>query len=62
VDLFSLEVAQQALLAQQAVLHAFSLAAFERMHDRAENGIPTTGSVMASKADIANLFNTAHIF
>jgi hypothetical protein len=59
--LLSLEVAQQTLFAQQAGLHAFSLAAFERMHDRAESGVAATGSVTASKSENANLLNTTHL-
>jgi hypothetical protein len=59
--LFLDEVAQQVLFSQQPGLHAFSLATFERMHDRAESGIAAMGSVSASKTDMANLFNTAHI-
>jgi hypothetical protein len=47
------------LFAQQCGLHGFSLAMFDRMHDRAETGIAVTGSVIPSKTAIAVLFSTA---
>jgi len=60
--LFSFEAAQQALLAQQPGLHAFSPGGFETTHDRAESDVAATGSVIASKIDTANLLNTAYTF
>ena len=53
------DVWQQVLFAQHRGLQAFALATLERMHDCAETGIATTGSVIATKSDIANLLNTA---
>jgi L-aminopeptidase/D-esterase-like protein len=47
------------LFAQQPGLQAFSLATFERMHDRAETGVAATGNVIATKSDIAILLSTA---
>ena len=55
----SCDIAQHALFAQQCGLHGFSLAMFDRMHDRAETGIAVTGSVIPSKTAIAVLFSTA---
>jgi hypothetical protein len=46
------------LFAQHSGLHAFALAALERMHERAESGIAATGSDIASKTEIAILFST----
>jgi hypothetical protein len=57
--LFSFEAAQQGLLAQQAGLHAFSFAPFERMHDRAESGIAATGNIVATTSEITLLLSTA---
>jgi hypothetical protein len=53
-------VAQHALFAQDPGLQARSTGALVRMHDRAETGVATTGSIIASKTDIANLLNTVH--
>jgi len=46
------------LFAQQPGLQAFSLATFERMHERAESGIAATGNIAATMSDIAILLRT----
>jgi hypothetical protein len=51
------DVSQQVLFAQHPGLQAFSLATFERMHERGESGIAATGSDIASKTEIAILFS-----
>jgi hypothetical protein len=50
---------QHVLFAQQPGLHAFSLATFERIHDRAESGVATIGSVIATITDMTVLPSTA---
>jgi hypothetical protein len=52
------DVSQQVLFAQHPGLQAFSLAAFDRMHEGAESGIATTGSAIASKTDRTILLTT----
>jgi len=47
------------LFAQHPGLQAFSLGAFDRMHEAAESGMAATGSEIASKTEIAILFITA---
>jgi hypothetical protein len=51
------DVAQQVLLAQQLGLHAFSLATFERMHDREARPTGAVKSAAAVAIEIMILLN-----
>jgi hypothetical protein len=53
------DVTQQVLFAQQPGLQAFSLATFERMHDRAESGVAAMGSTIATMSDMTSLLTIA---
>jgi hypothetical protein len=54
---FFCEVSQQLLFAQHPASHAFSLGAFERMHEAAEGWAGATKSAIASTADMPILLN-----
>jgi len=54
---FFCDVSQQLLFAQHPASHAFSLGAFERMHEAAAGWAGATKSAMASTADMPILLN-----
>jgi hypothetical protein len=57
---FFCDVSQQLLFAQHPASHAFSLGAFERMHEAAEGWAGATKSTMASTADMPILLNISY--
>lgn len=57
---FFCDVSQQLLFAQHPASHAFSLGAFERMHEAAEGWAGATKSAMASTADMPILLNISY--